>query len=87
MSKASPEKCPSLLSEVREVPLSKYPLLVHSKVQKKPPLLRGEQSEPLKVPFSLSSEAREVSLSTYPLLVHTKVPKKQPLLRGKQSEP
>ena len=40
--------------------LSRYPLPVHSKVPKKPPLLRGEQSEPCKVLSSFSSKAREV---------------------------
>ena len=63
------------------------PLIGAHKSAKKTPLLRCEQSEPSKVPPSLSREARKVSLSTYPLLVHTKVPKKTPLLRGKQSKP
>ena len=56
VSKASPEKCPplsSLLSIAREVPLSTYPLPVHTKVPKKTPLLRGEESKPWKVPSSL----------------------------------
>ena len=63
---------PSLMSEVREVSPSTYPLLVHPKVpqkcHRKPSLLRGEHSEPCKVTLSLSSVAREVFLPTYPLL-------------------
>ena len=46
------------------------------KCHRKPPLLRGKQSEPWKVTPSFSSKVRKVSLSTYPLLVHTKVPQK-----------
>ena len=67
--------------------LPTYPLPVHPKVPKKPPLLRGEQSEPwISTPLSLERRERS-SLYTYPLPVHTKVPKKPPLLRGEQSKP
>ena len=54
------------------------------KCHRKPALLRGEQSEPRKMPPSLSREAREVSLSTHPLLVHTKVPQKTSTFDSKQ---
>ena len=71
----------SKYSHLSRVKQEKFPSLHTTycciqKCQRKPPLLRGEQSEPWILPPSLSSEAREVSLFTYSLLVHSKAPQK-----------
>ena len=77
-SNTSPEKCPSLSwAKWDNFPFLHTPYRCTQKCHRKPPLLRGKQYKPWKVPPSLLSEAREVSLSTYPLPVHTKVPKKK----------
>ena len=56
--------------------LSTYPLPMHPKVPPKPPLLRGEQSEPwIGIPLSLERSERS-SLPTYPL----PVPPSQPTI-------
>ena len=83
-----PKKVPSSLSsEAREVPFLHTPYRCTQKCHRKPPLLRGEQSEPwISTPLSLEQSERS-SLPTDPLPVHTKVPQKPPLLRGEQSKP
>ena len=47
---------------VREVPLSTYSLLVHTKLQQKPALLRGKHSEPTKTFISLKRSERSFPL-------------------------
>ena len=76
-AKWAPNKYP-LLSWVKQekLPFLHTPYRCIQKCHRKPPLLRGKQCDPCKVPPSLSSEAREVSFSTYPLPVHSKVPRK-----------
>ena len=77
-SKASPEKYPLSLSRAKQ---EKFPSLHNlyrctQKGHRKPPLLRGEQSQPwISTPLSLKWSKRS-SLPTYPLPVHSKVPQK-----------
>ena len=66
-SKASPKKRLPLSRAKREkFPSLHTPNWCTQKCHRKPPVLRGEHSEPWKATLSLSSEAREVSLTTYP---------------------
>ena len=82
MSKARPEKSPPLLS------LSTYPLLVHSFLPIKPPLLKDFLSLSLHTNYwcihfcqkTTTFDIFSLSLSQYPLLVHSFLPIKPPLL-------